>query len=353
MWLGHASAGWAIAAVALLTLRSDGQSVISTHSGVVHFLQGAVYLGDQPLEFHPGKFSSVPKGGELRTGDGRAELLLTPNVFVRIGQRTAIRMVDNELAHTRVELLSGSAVVDSAGPISGTSVTLIYRNWEIGFLEQGIYRLDSDPACLWIFQGKAEIRADTGVVSVGQGMNVPLGPLLMPEQTIDPPRDALSDWAEGRQQSVAADNIIAANIQDPASLQASSPMLDSFTYFPMLGLPTVWPGLTTAYNPPGLYQPGFSSLYLPGYTFLPILIGLAPGGFAPSRLPTRPHPIIPLLPVHPYPFRPLSGYPTSVFGVHLPVSPVYSHPAAPRPVAPRPAPAHPIPPVGIHVGIHR
>ena len=146
--------------VTVLTPPADGQSVISTRSGIVHFFEGAVYLGDQPLESHPGKFSSVPQGAELRTAEGRAEVLLTPDVFVRIGERSTIRMVANDLSDTRVELLAGSAVVDSAEPSSGTSVTLIYRNWNVRFFERGVYRIDSDPPRLWVLQGEAEVSAN-------------------------------------------------------------------------------------------------------------------------------------------------------------------------------------------------
>jgi ferric-dicitrate binding protein FerR (iron transport regulator) len=122
---------FSLSAITLLTLPVQAQSVISTHSGIVYFFEGSVYLGDQVLQPHPGKFSSVPPGAELRTAEGRAEVLLTPGVFVRIGARSAIRMVANELSDTRVELLAGSALVDSAEPNSGTSVTLIYKNWSV------------------------------------------------------------------------------------------------------------------------------------------------------------------------------------------------------------------------------
>src|SRR5262249_17182810 len=85
--------------------------------------------------------------------------------------------------------------------------------------EQGIYRIDSDPPRLWVFEGKAEVAADhnEGAISVGQGMHVPFAPVLVPQRSIDRPRDALSIWAEGRQQSISADNAIAANIQHPGS----------------------------------------------------------------------------------------------------------------------------------------
>ena len=117
MFYGRACAFLTLAVVTVVTVPANGQSVISTRSGIVHFFEGTVYLGDQPLQSHLGKFSSVPEGGELRTAEGRAEVLLTPEVFLRIGERSAIRMVANELSDTRVALLAGSAVVDSGNQV--------------------------------------------------------------------------------------------------------------------------------------------------------------------------------------------------------------------------------------------
>lgn len=340
MFHGRASAFWTLAVVAFLALPADGQSVISTHSGTVHFFEGAVYLGDQPLESHPGRFSSVPQGGELRTAAGRAEVLLTPGVFVRIGEQSKIRMVANKLSDTRVELLAGSAVVDSAEPSSGTSVTLLYKNWSVRFPEQGIYRIDSDPPRLWVFQGKAEVSAGNHeALKVEHGMYVPFAPVLVPERTIDQPRDSLSIWAEGRQQSISADNAIAANIQDPASISTVNPGFDTFTYFPMLGLPSVGPNLSStygAYSSLATYQPGFNSIYLPGYTYLPFFVGLRQGGF-------------PIYPISPY--RPSRAGPLPLPPLH---GPVY-HPIGVTPVAPvaRPITGHPVGHVGVPAGAHR
>ena len=327
MFYGRACAFWTLAVVTVLTPPADGQSVISTRSGIIHFFEGAVYLGDQPLESHPGKFSSVPEGAVLRTAEGRAEVLLTPDVFLRLGDRTTIRMVANKLSDTRVELLGGSAVVDSADPGSGTSVTLIYRNWNVRGFEQSVYRIDSDPPRLWVLQGKAEVSANPnqGALLIEQGMYVPFAPVLVPERSIDEPRDGLSAWAEGRQQSISADNTIAANIQDPASINTSG--IANFTYFPMLGLPASGPGLYT-YSSLGTDQPGFNSIYLPGYTYLPVLLGL--GGFRmPLGLPPYAGPLFPRAP-----------------GPHL----IPIHPISPvRPISP----THPVSQVGMHVGVHR
>ena len=257
-----------------------GQSVISTRSGVVHFFEGSVYLDGQKLESHLGKFPAIPQGGELRTEQGRAEVLLTPSVFLRLGDGSAIRMIANDLARTRVELLAGAAIVDAAEQTADTSVTLIYRNWNVTFVEQGTYRIDSENPRLWVSHGKAKVSSVTGgkPVVVGQGMDLPLAVVLVPERTVGQPADALSTWAEGRAQSISADNAIAANIDDPASVDTASLGPGDFTYFPMLGVAPVGTALYGSSSLVSLSQPGFSSLYLPGYTYRPLILGVLPGG---------------------------------------------------------------------------
>jgi len=312
-----------------LALSVNAQSVISTRSGVIHFFEGAVYLGDRPLESHLGRYPSLPQGEELRTAEGRAEVLLTPGVFLRIGEQSAIRMVRNDLADTQVELRAGSAIVDSGEPNSGTSVTLVYKDWKVHVVQKGVYRLNADPPCLWVRQGQAEVFSGPSgdPVSVEHGMSLPLASVLVPEPPTTQPNDALSDWAIGRSQSISADNAITAQIdQDPATAQG----VDGFTYFPLLGLPysgVASPSpLYSSYNP---YQPGFNSIYLPGYTYQPLMLGLAVRGFR-GYVPS--------------PLR---------FGVSPGTGIITGLPRYPPPrvSAPRPMPVHPG--GAVHVGVHR
>lgn len=328
-----------VAAIAVSAVPVHGQAVISTQSGLVHFFEGAVYVAGQRLEPRLGKFASIPEGAELRTEQGRAEVLLTPGVFLRVGENTAVRMVANALSDTRVELLTGSAIVDSTEPGAGTSVTLIYKNWNVHQAQNGAYRIDCEPPRLRVREGELEVTTAGGgaPVSVEQGMELPLAAVLAPERMNGDSHDALSDWADGRAQSISADNSIAANIQDPASMSAPGLLPDSFTYFPMLGFPSFDSSLSTSYGSlgsyqPGVYglsspyQPGFYSIYLPGYTRRPLLLGLPPLGLTRSIYPA-PH----------------IGLPPSRIG--LPGSPLPHAPGA------RPVPSRP--PAGMHVGGRR
>jgi hypothetical protein len=315
---------FSLVAGAGLALPAYGQAVISTRSGVVHFFEGTVTVAGQPLESHFGKFTSIPEGAELRTEQGRAEVLLTPGVFLRVGEKSAIRMVASALANTRVELLAGSAIVESAESAAGTSVTLMYKNWNMRQPHEGSYRVDSDPPRLQVHGGQVEVSANGGdaPVEVEKGMYLPFETILAPEKSTDEPSDALNDWSDGRAQSISADNAIAADIQDPATMTGSSLPADAFTYFPMLGYPSLGASLSpysslTPYQSglygTTMYQPGFYSIYLPGYTHRPLFLGLPVGGlgrsvFQPTRvglpgygLPRPPitRPVIPPAPAHP------------------------------------------------------
>jgi hypothetical protein len=340
MSYGRACALSTLAAVLAMAIPARAQSVISTHSGLIHFFDGAVYLDDHPLESHLGRFPSMLQGAELRTAEGRAEVLLTPGVFLRMGERSSIRMVSNDLADTQVELESGSAIVDAGDLSPDTSVSVIYRDWRVHFLQKGAYRIDSDPPQLSVTHGKAEVIANTtGLpVTVEQGMSLPLEGLLAPDLLSSAPGDGLSTWAKGRGDSISADNAIMAQIdEDPDSRDG----LDGFTYFPFLGvMPTLGlssPGLYGSLTP---YQTGFSSIYLPGYTYAPLIVGLMGQGLLGPRGGVRTY-----LPLTPRPIGLSPGTAGSVVRVAPP-------PVLRAPLAARPAPVV-VPRVGVRVGGHK
>jgi hypothetical protein len=328
---GRVSALSTLAAFLAVLIPAAAQSVISAHSGLIHFFEGAVYLGDQSLESHLGKFPSVPQGAELRTAEGRAEVLLTPGVFLRMGDRSAIRMVANDLADTRVQLETGSVIVDSGEPNLNTSVTLIYKSWRVHFLQKGTYRIDVDPPRLWVRQGQAEVfsGASGQPVSVERGMSLPFADVLVPERVSEQSQDAFSDWSVGRGESITADNAITAQLdQDPA---AGTPGLDSFTYYPFLGLSSLGMSPVGPYSPYLPRQPGFSSIYLPGYTYRPLLLGTMGVGPIGHRFPT-----------YPLSFPRVRGAPGAGYVTPLPRMP------ATRPGITRAPPA-----IGVRGGAHR
>jgi hypothetical protein len=280
------------------------QSIVSVHSGVLYFFDGAVFIGDQQAEQRFGKFPDIDEGRVLRTEKGRAELLLTPGVFLRIGDYAAIRMLSNQLADTRVELLHGSAILEANPEAAGTKVTLIYKNWRLRVPKKGVYRIDCEPPQIQAYAGEVEVsvldKADP--VSVREGESVPLAAVLVPEKSLKEGNDDFKNWAMTRSQAVAADNAIASQIvDDPTKMDASDLASGGISYFPAGNIPAL--GMT---NPYGVsfwspYQSALSSLYFPPYLYAVLFSRWpSPGRFYPifSRpvafpigVGVRPHPI--------------------------------------------------------------
>ena len=262
-----------LALASAVWLPAWGQSVISVHSGVIHYSEGAVFLDNQPVERRFGKFEEIKEGAELRTQDGRAEILLTPAVFLRIGENSAIRMISNHLADTRVQLVSGSAVVDSmqappdpsSNASSSTSsntvpkpaVTMIYRDYEVHIGQPGRYRFNSDPPELRVYAGEADVVRNGRTAVVGEAHVLAFSPALTARKLDRETQDDLDNWARTRSEAVSASNSQAADTADLSSVIDTWPDNSD-----------AYGGGASPYYPPSYYPPNsypLSGFPLTGY----------------------------------------------------------------------------------------
>lgn len=318
--------------IAVFPLLGLAQSVVSTRSGVVHFFEGTVYVGDQRLEQKFGRFPEIGEGRELRTQRGRAEVLLTPGVIFRLDENSTIRLLSNKLSDTRVELLGGSGILESNETTAGTSVKLIYKNWQVRVPKQGVYSIDAEPSRVQVYKGEVQVLAEgqADPVLVRDGEVLPLAAVLVTEKSTATAGDDFKSWAMSRSDAVAADNAIAAEIlEDPskvdvAGLDAGALGGGGFSYFPLTGIPSM--GIT---NPYGLsfwspYQSTLSSIYFPVY-----LYGRAYPGWT-SGAPLFPRPI--RMPVRVGSGTGIGfGSPRPPFNIPVRTSPPVSGPRKPTP----------------------
>ena len=148
-----------------------GQFVISAKSGLINHIEGRVLLSGEPVVTKSGARREMLDASELRTEDGRAEVLLNPGVFLRVGENSTVRMVSNDLADTRIEFVSGAAVIEPGGRMNGkenwaSSVSIIYQETVVHLRQNGIYRFDAGPARLRVYAGEASVASQ--VVGAGE-----------------------------------------------------------------------------------------------------------------------------------------------------------------------------------------
>jgi FecR protein len=189
------------------------QSVISTHSGVVQYLEGRAFIGDKAVDLKYGQFPDIKENQEFRTEDGRAEILLTPGVFLRLGENSSIRMLSTRLTDTRVEVLSGSAMIESTEIPKDNAVTLVYKKDSISLQKQGLYRVDTEPARFQVYEGEAVVTDPSGQLTLHGGKQTNLAGVLMAENFNRKPedQDALYRWSDRRASYVAQANVASAS----------------------------------------------------------------------------------------------------------------------------------------------
>jgi hypothetical protein len=256
------------------------QSVISTHSGVVQYVEGSAFLGDKAVEPKFGTFPDIKENQEFRTADGRAEILLTPGVFLRLGENSAIKMLSTRLVETRVEVLSGSAIVESNEMPKDNAVQLVYKKDTISLQKQGLYRLDTEPARFQVFEGEAVVTDPSGQLTLRSGKQTNLAGVLMAEnfdRKADD-QDALYRWSDRRASYVAQ-----ANVASAASASASSGGYGGYGYgyggYGYGGLGSMLGFNGFGYNPTFLGGWAFNPMF-GMYTYLPYSgFGYSPFGY--------------------------------------------------------------------------
>jgi hypothetical protein len=232
-----------VPALGVLAFAASGvvqaQSVISAHAGLIHYTEGRVLIGDKVIEAKASTFPDLKPNEVLRTEDGRAEVLLTPGVFLRLAENSSIRMLSNKLTNARVEALTGSMLVEYGDQNKDDSVTLVFKGKDITFKKAGIFRLDADEGVFKVYKGEAAVAGGGQTLTVKEARQVELNAaVLMASKFDNKTGDEFYRWASRRAGYIATANISAARSLHDSGVSLSSgtwafnPWFNMFTYVP-------------------------------------------------------------------------------------------------------------------------
>jgi hypothetical protein len=297
-------AGFLTVILALSAIPALAQPVISAKSGLISYVEGKVYLSDQIVEPSPTHFPDVKENALVRTAEGRAEVLLTPGVVLRLGENSSFKMLTNRLIDTRLELLTGSAVVEADEIAKDTNVTLVCKDGTVSLGKKGLYRFDTAPARLKVYEGLASARLAGQNVEVAGGKTLGLGGTIASVEKFDKAdTDSLDNWSKRRGELVAMANVSSAKqVHDSGcagysglsfvtptstSQPCMSPCAPSWRYNPWYGMITYIPCQGMAWSPYGYQywspQTVARAYYVPSPSFMGNRgLGGYGGGGAPS-----------------------------------------------------------------------
>ena len=176
--------------------------VISAKAGGVNYTQGKVAVAK-----NNSRSGYLVKGDQLEIGEkvstganGRAEILLNPGSFVRLGENTDFEFVSTSLDDLKVKLTRGSAVFEL---IADDEFNVSIETPKAGFkaVESGIYRVDvlaDGGGQIFVYNGKAEINdANATVVKKSRTATVN-GRIVSVEKFDRDDKGDLEIWSKAR-----------------------------------------------------------------------------------------------------------------------------------------------------------
>src|SRR5581483_5247086 len=113
--------GWQIAAMLLATAAFGAADVNVPASratmpppGAINYVEGQVSINGQNLNRTSAGSTVLGPNQVIETGQGYAEVLLTPGAFLRVGHNSEVRLITAGLADTKLAVIHGSAMLEAA-----------------------------------------------------------------------------------------------------------------------------------------------------------------------------------------------------------------------------------------------
>jgi hypothetical protein len=201
----------ALAGVVLTIPAALAQNVISAKAGLVHVVEGDVYLNDQKIQPKITEFPDIKEGNILKTGEGRVEVLLSPGAFLRMAEDSSFQMVSTRLADVRLEALKGSTLIEVAELLKENGITVVLKDATVALKKPGLYRFDSDPYDIKVYDGEASVQSGDKFFTLKDGRQLTAADGAWTASRFDKEDgDALYRWAKRRSSYVAMANVSAA-----------------------------------------------------------------------------------------------------------------------------------------------
>ena len=155
------------------------QKVVSARAGLITYLQGPAFLNGKRVVLKTARFPQMRNGEILSTGRGRAELLLSPGVVLRLSESSQLRMDDAQLSNTRVTLQQGETLVEVVQLAEGNRVQVELGETSTELIRAGLYRFGISPngtaqSRLRVYGGEALVRFGVKIADAKRGNAVTL-----------------------------------------------------------------------------------------------------------------------------------------------------------------------------------
>ncbi len=171
------------------------QHLVSAKAGMIQYIEGDVLLDDKLLRLSYGDSVQMENGQSLRTRRGRAEMLITTDIYLRLGKHGLLRMELNRLDDTQFALEQGSALIEVVKRRAKNQIHIRFAGGLVELKKNGLYRLDAGSRQLRVYGGEARVAKGGKEAKVKSGKKAHLDTNLELSQFDVNTADSLHRWA--------------------------------------------------------------------------------------------------------------------------------------------------------------
>ena len=142
--------------------------------GTVNYVEGEVSIGAQDLNSKSIGSTQVDPGQSLTTATGKSEMLLTPGIFLRLGDHTSAQMVSSSLTNTQVAINEGEAMLEVDELHPQNDVRIAEAGVTTRIVKTGLYDFDANHNIVRVIDGKAEVQENDHNITVKGGHQLAL-----------------------------------------------------------------------------------------------------------------------------------------------------------------------------------
>lgn len=167
--------------------------------GTVNYIEGHVTVSGKAMVASQDGSVTLKVGEILAVETGKAEVLLSPGTFLRVGNGGQIRMIAAELSNPRVEVLHSKAMVEVDYKPKAAQLDVMERGADTQLLKEGLYEFDADHGTVEVIDGKAAVAENGHSKDIGRGKElVVTSPELKPVSFNAKSEDDLYRWSDVR-----------------------------------------------------------------------------------------------------------------------------------------------------------
>lgn len=191
----------------MLIPNAHAQAPRTALPGTVNYIEGQVTVDGKPMTARQDGTVTLETQQILAVSTGKAEVLLSPGTFLRVGDGGQIRMISPELSNPRVEVLHGEVMVEVDYKPKAARLDIMEQKADTQLLKEGLYEFNADRGIVQVIDGKADVAENGHSKDIGKGKELVLtNAQLKPVSFNAKSEDDLYRWSDVRASYLAQAN---------------------------------------------------------------------------------------------------------------------------------------------------